>query len=47
MSLHQYYQYDQRNSFLEISTGSIKDFDFFNVHSNQHQDDEFHGTKVK
>lgn len=45
MSLHQYFQYDQRNSFLEISTGSIKDFDFFNVHSNQHQDDEFHGTK--
>jgi hypothetical protein len=42
MSVHQYYQ----NSFFDLSAGSINDFDFFNIHSGQQQEEDFDGTKV-
>jgi hypothetical protein len=46
MSLHQYYQYEQHNSFFDLSAGSIKDFDFFNIHSGRQGEEEFDGAKV-
>lgn len=47
MSLHQYYQFEQQNAFFDLSAGSIKDFDFFNIHSSrQEEEEEFDGTKV-
>jgi hypothetical protein len=47
MSLQQYYQSEQHNSFFDLSAGSIKDFDFFNIHSGRHQvEEEFYCAKV-
>ncbi len=46
MSLNQSYQYEQQNSFFDLSAGSINDFDFFNIHSGRQQEIEFDGDKV-
>jgi PAS domain-containing protein len=45
MSLNQSYQYEQQNSFFDLSAGSINDFDFFNIHSGRQQEIEFDGDK--
>ncbi len=46
MSLNQSYQYEQQNSFFDLSAGSINDFDFFNIHSGRQQEAEYDGGKV-
>ncbi|CAF1227353.1 unnamed protein product [Rotaria sp. Silwood1] len=46
MSLHSYYQYEQQNqnSFFDLSTGSITDFDFLNIDTGRQQK-EFDANK--
>jgi hypothetical protein len=46
MSLQQYYQFEQHSSFFDLSAGSIKNFNFFNIHSGQQDEEEFDGAKV-
>ncbi len=46
MSLQQYYQFEQHSSFFDLSAGSIKNFNFFNIHSDQQDEEEFDGAKV-
>jgi len=45
MSLKQYHQYEHQNALFDLSTGSIHDFDCFNVHSRRQQE-EFDDAKV-
>jgi PAS domain-containing protein len=46
MSLHSYFQYEQqkKNSFFELSAGSINNYDFYNIDTGRQQN-EFDGTK--
>ena len=46
MSLHQYYQYEQQNAFLDLSAGTINELNFFNLHSGRQQAEELDDTKV-
>jgi hypothetical protein len=44
MSLKQYHQYEHQNALFDLSTGSIHDFDCFNIHSSRQQE-EFDDAK--
>ena len=46
MSLQQYYQFEYQHPLFDLSAGSIKDFNFFNIHSSR-QGDEFDNAKVE
>ncbi len=46
MSLQEYYQFEQYSSLFDLSAGSIKNFNFFNIHSDQQDEEEFDGAKV-
>jgi len=45
MSLQQYYQFEYQQPLFDLSAGSIKDFNFFNIHSSR-QGDEFDNAKL-